>query len=130
MPNISFDIFFDKDFVNISAARGRTAPKAKPEWKVRTAPKLPPKDVPAEPFSTPRPAQREKLTASRQPAPKLRDQKKPENSDSASPNGDTPRRKPPKLGPKKDSKPAPKEDAKEESKEEPKEEPKEKSEGV
>ena len=106
MPNISFDIFFDKDFINVTAARGKTAPKAKPEWKVRTAPKLPPKETPNEPFSTPRPPPREKLTHSRQPA-KLN---KPETNGVAPQTGDAPKRKPPKLGPKKDApKPAPKE---------------------
>ena len=103
MPNISFDIFFDKDFVNISASRGRVAPKAKPEWKVRQAPKLPPKEVPVEPLSTPRPAQREKLTASRRPPPKLKDlSKQTETADAASQTGETPKRKPPKLGPRKE----------------------------
>ena len=107
MPNISFDIFFDKDFLNISASRGRIAPKAKPEWKVRSAPKLPPKEIPTDPVSTPRPAQREKITASRRPPPKLKSksqdkgEEKPETSDAASQTGDAPRRKPPKLGPKK-----------------------------
>ena len=107
MPNISFDIFFDKDFLNVSASRGRVAPKAKPEWKVRSAPKLPPKEIPTDPVSTPRPAQREKITASRRPPPKLtkpsqdKGEEKPETSDAASQTGDAPRRKPPKLGPKK-----------------------------
>jgi len=56
MPNISFDIFFDQDFINITATRTQGVPKVKPEWKVRTAPKLPPKEVPALPkTATPRP---------------------------------------------------------------------------
>ncbi|KIW14698.1 hypothetical protein PV08_07482 [Exophiala spinifera] len=66
MPNVSFDIFFDKDFINITATRGHTAPKAKPEWKVRTAPKLPPKPQPEDHSGTPRPPPREKLTSTRQ----------------------------------------------------------------
>jgi hypothetical protein len=103
MPNISFDIFFDQDFINISASRGKTTPKAKPEWKVRTAPKLPPKEIPTNPLSTPRPAQREKLTASRKAPSKLKDKAKPAIVDTASQTGETPKRKPPKLGPKKDS---------------------------
>jgi hypothetical protein len=109
MPNISFDIFFDQDFINVSASRGKTAPKAKPEWKVRTAPKLPPKEIAIDPASdTPRPAQREKLTASRKAPPKLNKQKpeKPEVSDAGSQTSEVPqapRRKPPKLGPKKDT---------------------------
>ena len=45
MPNISFDIFFDDDILNITASRGKV-PKIKPEWKVRTAPKLPKPDLP------------------------------------------------------------------------------------
>jgi len=109
MPNISFDIFFDQDFINVSASRGKTAPKAKPEWKVRTAPKLPPKEIATDPArDTPRPAQREKLTASRKAPPKLNRQnpEKPEVSDAGSQTGEVPqapRRKPPKLGPKKDT---------------------------
>ena len=109
MPNISFDIFFDKDFVNVSASRGKTAPKAKPEWKVRTAPKLPPKEIPVETNGAPRPPQREKLTASRQ-APQ-HNKKAPEVSDATSQTaagGDNlPKRKPPKLGPKKTDAPKP-----------------------
>lgn len=46
MPNISFDIFFNEDTVNITASRGKAAPRVKPEWKVRSAPKLPPKTPP------------------------------------------------------------------------------------
>ena len=46
MPNISFDIFFNEDTVNITATRGTAAPKVKPDWKVRSAPKLPPKTPP------------------------------------------------------------------------------------
>ena len=43
MPNLSFDIFFNEDTVNVTATRGKAAPKIKPDWKVRSAPKLPPK---------------------------------------------------------------------------------------
>ena len=47
MPNISFDIFFQDDIINITASRSAgSAPKVKPAWKVRTAPKLPPKEPP------------------------------------------------------------------------------------
>jgi len=50
MPNISFDIFFQEDIINITASRsGGSAPKIKPAWKVRTAPKLPPKEPPVNP---------------------------------------------------------------------------------
>ena len=41
MPNISLDIFFDQDILNVTATRSRTTPRVKPAWKVRTAPKLP-----------------------------------------------------------------------------------------
>lgn len=108
MPNVSFDVFFDKDFINITATRGITAPKAKPEWKVRTAPKLPPKEKPEENNGTPRPPPRQKLTSTRQSlAPKQQASAAPkeqtENSDAASQTGEQPRRKPPKLGPRKKS---------------------------
>ena len=50
MPNISFDIFFQEDIINITASRsGGSAPKIKPAWKVRSAPKLPPKEPPVDP---------------------------------------------------------------------------------
>jgi len=108
MPNISFDIFFDQDFINVSASRGKHAPKAKPEWKVRTAPKLPPKPQPADPTSTPRPAARPPINSTRQPAKAIKapeeqgsTEKPAQTSDTASQTGDKPKRKPPKLGPKK-----------------------------
>jgi len=109
MPNVSFDVFFDKDFINITATRGITAPKAKPDWKVRTAPKLPPKQAPVNNISsnrTPRPPPREKLTSTRQSLnPKQQHQATPgkvtELSDTASQTSEQPRRKPPKLGPRK-----------------------------
>lgn len=109
MPNVSFDIFFDKDFINITATRGHTAPKAKPEWKVRTAPKLPPKPVPEDHSGTPRPPPREKLTSTRQPltpAKQNKAEEKPDNSDAVSQTSEA-RRKPPKLGPKKSAASAP-----------------------
>ena len=46
MPNINFDIFFDENTLNFTASRGTKAPKVKPAWKVRNAPKLPPKEPP------------------------------------------------------------------------------------
>ncbi|MCJ1376845.1 hypothetical protein MMC20_008090 [Loxospora ochrophaea] len=46
MPNISFDIFFNDDVLNFTASRSQGAPKVKPAWKVRSAPKLPPKEPP------------------------------------------------------------------------------------
>jgi hypothetical protein len=97
MPNISFDIFFDQDFINVTATRGRTAPKAKPEWKVRSAPKLPPKPAaPPEPGSV-RPPQRPKINEA--------DEKVTDVSDAGSQTADKPKRKPPKLGPRKSAAP-------------------------
>lgn len=105
MPNISFDIFFDQDFINVSASRGKTAPKEKPEWKVRTAPKLPPKEPAAGIPGAPRPPQREKLTTSRNALNKQPDtsNRVTDVTDNASQvdAGETPKRKPPKLGAKK-----------------------------
>jgi len=109
MPNISFDIFFDQDFINISASRGKHAPKAKPEWKVRTAPKLPPKEQPVDPTATPRPAARPPINSTRPPAKlgrpaaeqKAIEDKPAQTSDASSQTGDKPRKKPPKLGPRK-----------------------------
>ncbi|EXJ54052.1 hypothetical protein A1O7_09389 [Cladophialophora yegresii CBS 114405] len=106
MPNVSFDIFFDKDFINITATRGQTAPKAKPEWKVRSAPKLPPKPVPEDHSGQPRPPPREKLTSLRQPqklqqAPTSAEKATDTASDTASQAGGEGKRKPPKLGPRK-----------------------------
>jgi hypothetical protein len=65
MPNVSFDIFYDLDFINITATRSGAAPKVKPAWKVRTAPKLPPKELPASKSTTPRPEPRPKINAQR-----------------------------------------------------------------
>lgn len=70
MPNISFDIFFDQDFINITATRGKTAPKAKPEWKVRSAPKLPLKPTADPQPGAVRPPQRPKINAGRGPVGK------------------------------------------------------------
>jgi len=64
MPNVSFDIFYDLDFINITATRSGAAPKVKPAWKVRTAPKLPPKELPAT-KAAPRPEPRPKINATR-----------------------------------------------------------------
>jgi len=100
MPNISFDVFYDQDFVNFTVSRGGAAPKAKPAWKIRSAPKLPPKEIPAPTKPNARPAPREKLTASRQPQGK---QRKPSVTDTSSQVGDAPKKKPPKLGPRKTS---------------------------
>ncbi|KIV83776.1 hypothetical protein PV11_05771 [Exophiala sideris] len=99
MPNVSFDVFFDKDFINITATRGIKAPKAKPEWKVRTVPKLPPKPVEEDHSGAPRPPAREKLTHTRQPLQASKQDKAADTSDGTSQNSE--RKKPAKLGPKK-----------------------------
>ncbi|KAI9739364.1 MAG: hypothetical protein M1834_007577 [Cirrosporium novae-zelandiae] len=60
MPNISFDIFFNEDIINLTASRSNGAPKVKPAWKVRSAPKLEirqapkPKDLPPSAWATPK----------------------------------------------------------------------------
>ena len=41
MPNLSLDIFFDNDIINVTASRAKETPRVKPAWKVRSAPKLP-----------------------------------------------------------------------------------------
>lgn len=46
MPNISFDIFFNDDLINITASRSQGAPKVKPGWKARSAPKIAQKSKP------------------------------------------------------------------------------------
>jgi hypothetical protein len=77
MPNISLDIFFNEDVINITASRGSKAPKVKPEWKTRTAPKLPPKTPPQPPtavFGKPKAIEAPQASAPAQPkkpAPKL-----------------------------------------------------------
>ncbi|KAK5452752.1 hypothetical protein LTS15_006900 [Exophiala xenobiotica] len=93
-----------RDFINVTATRGHTAPKAKPEWKVRTAPKLPPKPVPEDHSGAPRPPAREKLTSTRQSLapPKQSKAAAGDSSDAASQTSEkAEKRKPPKLGAKK-----------------------------
>jgi hypothetical protein len=112
MPNVSFDIFYDLDFINITATRSEGAPKVKPAWKLRTAPKLPPKEVTASKSTTTRPEPRPKINAQRndlngkqaaaakKAPPKLSSQiQKAESSDAGSQPPTTPisRRAPPKL---------------------------------
>jgi hypothetical protein len=65
MPNISLDFFYDLDFANITVTRSQGAPKAKPAWKVRQAPKLPPKPKALPASSTPRPTPRPKINTTR-----------------------------------------------------------------
>ena len=105
MPNISFDIFFDQDFINVTATRGKTAPKAKPEWKVRSAPKLPPKPQAEDHSGAPRPPLRAKINQGRGPVgkPAQVSDKPVSPSDSASQVNQQTRRKPPKLGARKPS---------------------------
>ena len=112
MPNVSFDIFYDLDFINITATRSGAAPKVKPAWKLRTAPKLPPKEGAASKSTTPRPEPRPKINAQRndlnrkqaaaakKAPPKLSSQiQKAESSDASSqpPTTPKPKRVPPKL---------------------------------
>lgn len=108
MPNISFDVFFDTDFINITATRAQGAPKVKPAWKTRTAPKLPPKALPPPSKDHPRPA---KISGPRitelpedQPAPKAK---------AAAPKASAPKAKQPEQeAPDTDSAPKPKAPAK------------------
>ena len=108
MPNISFDIFFQDDIINLTATRSAgSAPKVKPAWKVRTAPKLPPKE-PIQPktavFGKP---EQKQLTA---PEPKAAPKAAPKAKEAPAVNGETKKpaeaKKIPKLPPK--AKPAPK----------------------
>lgn len=85
MPNISFDIFFNDDTLNFTASRSQGAPKVKPAWKVRSAPKLQP-SVPKTPgtagFAKPSPRieelpdSRPTSPAPKKAIPKLKDQTK------------------------------------------------------
>ncbi|MCJ1408846.1 hypothetical protein MMC19_002923 [Ptychographa xylographoides] len=110
MPNISFDIFFQDDIINITASRSQgTAPKVKPAWKVRTAPKLPPKE-PIEPktaaFGKPNPNKLKELPPAKAPDA-AKATAKPKEAPQV--NGDVKKpevKKIPKLPPK--AKPAPK----------------------
>ncbi len=56
MPNLSFDVFYNADILNFTATRSQGAPKPKPDWKVRTAPKLAakPKPTPESAFGLPK----------------------------------------------------------------------------
>ncbi|MCJ1322160.1 hypothetical protein MMC15_007506 [Xylographa vitiligo] len=108
MPNISFDIFFQDDIINLTATRSAgSAPKVKPAWKVRTAPKLPPKE-PVQPktavFGKP---EQKQLTA---PEPKVTPKSTPKAKETPAVNGETKKpaeaKKIPKLPPK--AKPTPK----------------------
>ncbi|MCJ1477469.1 hypothetical protein MMC13_006141 [Lambiella insularis] len=91
MPNISFDIFFQDDIINLTATRSQgSAPKVKPAWKVRTAPKLPPKE-PVQPPTSVFGKQQKKLPA---PEPKAAPKAKEETSKPAE------AKKIPKLPPK------------------------------
>ena len=102
MPNISFDIFFQDDIINVTATRSAgSAPKVKPAWKVRTAPKLPPKE-PVQPktaaFGKPQPKQ---LTA---PEPKAAPKPAPKTKETPVADAETKKpaeaKKIPKLPPK------------------------------
>jgi len=90
MPNLSFDIFYDQDILNFTATRAGAVPKVKPEWKVKSAPKLAPKEVP-EPKYGPRPRIQKVVNP---PKPK---KLAPAPSDTASSVGDGPKKAAPKL---------------------------------
>lgn len=77
MPNISFDIFFQDDIINLTATRSAgSAPKVKPAWKVRTAPKLPPKEPVQPPTSVFAAPKQKKLPAPEKTAPKAKEESK------------------------------------------------------
>lgn len=65
MAHISADLIFDSDFLNFTITNANAAPKIKPAWKVRTAPKLPPKQKALPQSSVARPAPRPKINTSR-----------------------------------------------------------------
>ena len=67
MPNISLDIFFDNDILNVTASRSRNTPRVKPAWKVRSAPKLPVPEGPDQKTQRFGPKSQAKLPASSTP---------------------------------------------------------------
>ncbi|MCJ1302196.1 hypothetical protein MMC08_004999 [Hypocenomyce scalaris] len=96
MPNISFDVFFDQDFINITATRAQGAPKVKPAWKTRVAPKLPPKELPPASKVSPRPPKIQGPRITEIPEPKTAPKAKsaPNTDDATQP------KRAPKLAPK------------------------------
>lgn len=114
MPNISFDIFFNEDIVNVTASRSQgSAPKVKPGWKTRTAPKLPKKQEPkTSAFAKPTPRitevedSEEEKPQEKKETPKKKEEppkKKEEPKKQESKEGE--KKKIPKLAPKQASKP-------------------------
>jgi hypothetical protein len=67
MPVAKVDFFWEPtfDFFNVSFSTSQGAPKVTPAWKVRTAPKLPPKPKALPASSTPRPTPRPNINATR-----------------------------------------------------------------
>jgi hypothetical protein len=65
MVRLSGDLDIGVDFVNLTFSWPQGAPKVKPAWKVRTAPKLPPKPKALPASSTGRPPVRPKINATR-----------------------------------------------------------------
>lgn len=66
MGNFKVDVDYDLDFLNITLTRSQAVPKVTPAWKVRLAPKLPPKQPKALPAaSVHKPPPRPKINATR-----------------------------------------------------------------
>ena len=67
MPSAKFDVFWDWDYITVTATRSQGAPKVTPAWKGRTAPKLGPSKLKALPAqsSTPRPPSRPTINAAK-----------------------------------------------------------------
>jgi hypothetical protein len=115
MPTISADFTYGLDFLNFTVTQSQGAPKVKPAWKVRTAPKLPPKQQALPASSTARPATRPKINASRFPnrsdekaTPRIQDITETDKEDQEpslsnptnsvqKPTGSTSKKNPPKL---------------------------------
>ena len=117
MPNIDLQFFYDQDVFNFTATRSQSgAPKIKPAWKVRTAPKLAPKE-PKEIESSSKPTPRITDVTDSEPSkpkpaakkiPKLAPKKSAVPSDTASVTSEAPqaakaasKKNIPKLAPKK-----------------------------
>jgi len=92
MPNISFDIFYDQDILNFTATRAGAVPKVKPEWKVKSAPKLAPKTTAPQKYG-PRPRIQKVVDA---PKPKAQSKPAPK-SDTTSTAGEAPKKLAPKA---------------------------------
>lgn len=66
MPSAKIDLFWEGlDFFNITYSKSEGAPKVTAPWKIRTAPKLPPKPKALPASSTPRPEPRATINSTR-----------------------------------------------------------------